>query len=578
MSGVRRHGPLPWESSLGATAQGDGTTRFRVWAPRATTVAVELRGADHSLQETSLGMFEGVLEARPGDDYRYVIDGRLRLPDPCSRAQPGGVRGPSRIIDPRRSSWTDATWPGIAARDLVVYELHVGAFSAEGTFAAVAEQLPDLRELGVTAIELMPVGTFPGTRNWGYDGLYTWAPAEAYGGPEGLARLVDAAHAHGLGVILDVVYNHLGPGSENLEAFGPYLSHRHASLWGTAVNFDGPDCGAVREWAIQNACMWVRDFHIDGLRIDAVHAIIDHGARHVLSEMTERVHATGPAIVIAESDLNDPLTVTSRSDGGWGFDAQWADDFHHALHALLTGEGDGYYADFGTVADLAEATIRPFLYDGRYSSHRGRPHGAPADGIPRRSFVVCAQNHDQVGNRALGDRPPRRVRRLAAMWTLLSPYTPLVFMGEEYGETRPFAFFTDHIDPHIAAASRDGRLTEFSAFAASSGADVPDPQDLTTFTRSRRDPTGGDGALRDLYRRLIALRRTLPDSEPSVEFDEAARWIALRRGDRRIVGNFGDEPVEIPLPVRDIVLATDTGARLVGGGLHLPALAGAVIA
>ena len=430
------------------------------------------------LEPAGQGVFEGETEAAAGDDYHLVVDGGVSLPDPCSRSQPEGVLGPSRIVDPGAFAWSDDGWGGLDRRDMVIYELHVGTFSPAGTFAGVAGRLAELRDLGVTAVELMPVATFPGERNWGYDGLYTWAPHPAYGGPEGLAALVNAAHAVGLGVILDVVYNHIGPGTQALEVFGPYLTHDYATPWGTAVNFDGRDSGGVREWAIQNACMWVRDFHLDGLRVDAVHAVHDHGARHVMAEMCDRVAAAAPraAVMIAESDLNDPKVVTPVAAGGWGFDAQWADDFHHALHALLTGERDGYYGDFGTVADLAAATSRPFVYDGRYSAFRRRRHGAPADAIAPERFVVYAQNHDQVGNRAFGDRLPARARPLAAMWVLLSPFTPMLFMGEEYGEERPFQFFTDHIDPFIADATRTGRRNEFREFAGFD-AEVPDPQD-----------------------------------------------------------------------------------------------------
>ncbi len=348
-----------------------------------------------------------------GDDYRFVLDDGRRFPDPCSRCQPEGVRGPSRVVDPAAFAWTADGWTGLRRDALVIYELHVGTFTPEGTFAAAAGRLADLRDLGVTAIELMPVATFPGARNWGYDGLYAWAPHPAYGGPEGLAALVDAAHGHGLGVILDVVYNHLGPGSEALEAFGPYLTGRYGTPWGDAVNFDDRDSGAVREWAIQNACMWVRDYRIDGLRVDAVHAIHDEGARHLVAELCERVAAAsdGAAVTIAESDLNDPRVVREHGLGGWGFDAQWSDDFHHALHARLTGERDGYYADYADLAALAAATGRPFVYQGGYSAFRRRRHGAPDGGVPAERFVVCSQNHDQIGNRALGERPP-----LAGPW------------------------------------------------------------------------------------------------------------------------------------------------------------------
>ncbi|MDQ4131482.1 MAG: malto-oligosyltrehalose trehalohydrolase, partial [Actinomycetota bacterium] len=438
-----------------------------MWAPQASSLAVRLapgggrgssrrngqRARDHPLGTAGYGVFERVLDAAPGDDYFLVVDGR-RHPDPCSRFQPQGVRGPSRVVDPRRFAWHDEGWSGVALSDLVLYELHVGAFTPAGTFDAIRPHLRELRRLGVSAIELMPVADFPGTRGWGYDGVYASAPHAAYGGPEGLQRLVDAAHAEGLGVVLDVVYNHVGAsGVRAMRAFGPYFTERYKTAWGKAINYDGPGCDAVREWAIQSACQWVRDYHIDGLRLDAIHAIFDAGARHLLEELASRVRAARPgALVLAESGLNDPRVIRPPQAGGYGHDAQWADDFHHALRTLLTGEREGYYADFGRVADLAKAFRRPFVYDGRYSEARRRRVGAPADDRPPEQFIVCSQNHDQVGNRAFGDRMPPPARPLAAFCTLLSPFTPLLFMGEDYGEDRPFQFFTDHIEKRIVEA------------------------------------------------------------------------------------------------------------------------------
>ena len=570
--------PLAYELPLGATPAGDGTTTFRVWAPHAREVAVEVRGADAPLAPEGQGVFAGAVAAGAGDDYRYVIDGGRRLPDPCSRFQPEGVRGPSRVVDPGAFAWTADGWGGLGLADLVVYELHVGTFTPEGTFAAAAERFAGLRELGVTAVELMPVGTFPGRRNWGYDGLYTWAPHPAYGGPEALAGMVDAAHAAGLGVILDVVPNHLGPGTEAFEAFGPWFTDRYGTPWGRAMNFDDRHSGGVREWAVQGACMWVRDYRVDGLRVDAVHAVYDAGARHVMAELTARVHqaAGGRAVLIAESDLNDPTVVRGDAGGGWGFDAQWADDLHHALHALVTGERDGYYGDFGTVADLAAATARPFAYDGRWSAFRRRRHGAPAAGLPPERFVACSQNHDQVGNRAAGDRPPAEVLRLSAMWVILSPFTPMLFMGEEHGERRPFQFFTDHIDPYIADATREGRRRELAEFTGF-GAEAPDPQDPDTFARSVIDPAGGDPGIRALYRDLLALRRRLPRGGAEVRYDEEGGWIGMRRGDLEVVGNFRDGPAEVAVDAGEVVLASGGGVGLEDGRLRLPAFGGAVV-
>jgi maltooligosyltrehalose trehalohydrolase len=569
---------LPWERPLGARPLTGEATEIRVWAPRAEGVTAVHAGGETPLGAEGHGVFAGAVPIGAGEDYRLRPDGGGPLPDPCSRLQPEGVRGPSRVVDPGAWRWTDAGWPGLDPGALVVYELHVGTFTPAGTFAGVAERLADLRALGVTAIELMPVATFPGERNWGYDGLYTWAAHPAYGGPDGLAALVDAAHAEGIGVILDVVYNHLGPGSEALEAFGPYLSDKHGTPWGRSVNFDDLDSGGVREWAVQNACMWVRDLHLDGLRVDAVHAIHDEGARHVLAELCDRVRAAArvPPVLIAESDLNDPRTVMPARAGGLGFDAQWADDHHHALHARLTGERDGYYADFADPATLAEAGRTPFVYHGRYQPSRRRRHGAPADGLAPERFVVCSQNHDQVGNRAVGDRPPPETRRLAALWTLLSPWTPMLFMGEEYGETRPFAFFTDHIDPFIADATREGRRREFAGFEGFAG-EVPDPQDPETFARSVLAPADGDPALRDLYRRLLALRRALPPGPGTVRHDDAAGWIVSARGAWEVAGNFGDTATEVPVRGGELVLATDEAVQAGGGLLRLPARAGAVV-
>ena len=569
-------GPLPWERPLGAHPQEDGTTLFRVWAPRAQAVEVALAGGRATLGAAGRGVFEGVAPAVAGDDYRYVLDGGDPRPDPCSRFQPEGVRGPSRVVDTARFAWTDDAWAGLDHGRLVIYEIHVGTFTPEGTLAAAAARLGELRDLGVTAVELMPLATFPGERNWGYDGLYTWAPHPGYGGPQAVAAFVDAAHAHGIGVIHDVVYNHVGPGSEALDAFGPYFTDRHGTPWGRAMNFDDAHCGGVREWALQNALMWLRDYRMDGLRLDAVHAIYDMGARHLLAELADRARDASPrALLIAESDLNDARILRPGEVGGYGIGAQWCDDFHHSLHALLTGERDGYYRDFGSVEDLATATRGPFVYDGRYSEFRRRRHGAPAGDRPPAQFVVYSQNHDQVGNRATGDRPPPDVRALAAAWVILSPYVPMIFMGEEDGSDTPFQYFTDHIDPAIATATRDGRRAEFAAFEGFDG-EVPDPQSPETFARSTLRPEEGEPAMRDLYRRLLELRRGLPQEAPEVEFDEGAAWIAMRRGALRVLGNFGDHDAEVPVEARELVLATDPGAELRDGRVRLPARSAAV--
>jgi maltooligosyltrehalose trehalohydrolase len=463
---------------------------------------VTVAGGDHPLEQQADGFWEAAVEAAPGDDYLYALDGGEPLADPCSRWQPEGVLGPSRVLD--TAAFEIAPGPQLPLDELVLYELHVGTFSPEGTFDGAVPRLAALRELGVTAVELMPVATFPGDRGWGYDGLYTWAPHPAYGGPEGLARFVDAAHRAGLGVVLDVVYNHLGPGSERITAFGSYLSDRHDTAWGGALDFRRE---GVREWAIGNALLWTTEYGIDGLRLDAVHAIHDDSPTHVLRELRERVQG----LVISEMGPDDQRPLTE-----WGHDAMWLDNLHHELHVLLTGERDGYYESHGTMDGLVRELTRP---------------------QPER-FVVCAQNHDQVGNRALGDRLPLDAHRVALAVCLFSTCTPLLFQGEEHDEDAPFQFFTDHVDPAIAEATREGRRREFARFAAFAGEEVPDPQDPATFERSRvhaREPE-------PLYVDLLRLRRTLP-RDLDVRAD--GRVLTMRRGDATLVADFAARTVEL---------------------------------
>jgi maltooligosyltrehalose trehalohydrolase len=569
---------LPWERPLGAVALGDGTVRFRVFSldhqPRLV-----VGDAEHAMEPEGHGTWTATVRAAGGDDYAY-IDG-ARLPDPHSRFQPEGLRGPSRIVDPAAWTWNDQGWDGVALEDLVVYELHVGTFTPEGTFDAVIAHLAELAELGVTAIELMPVADFPGRRGWGYDGVYIWAAHEAYGGPDGLQRLVDAAHHAGIGVLLDLVLNHVGAsGNTALRAFGPYFTDTYSTFWGEAINYDGEWSGPVREWAIQAAQMWVRDLHLDGLRLDAIHAIFDSGAEHVVAELARRVHAERwSALVIAESGLNDPKVVRDAASGGWGCDAAWADDVHHAVRTLVTDEREGYYAEFGAVGDLAHAFRDPHVHDGRWSGFRKRRFGAPAAGCPPERFVVFDQNHDQVGNRALGDRLPPEARPLAAFCTLLSPYTPMLFMGEEYGEEAPFQFFTDHIDEEIAVATRDGRRREFASFTRFAGEEVPDPQDPATFERSKLTRRG-DAALRELYAKLLRARPALPRGPvDDVRADPDASWLRVRRGDYTLVMNFSDAEQAVPCAAaRTLVLATHDAASLrADGHIVLPPLAGALV-
>ncbi|HEX7125217.1 MAG TPA: malto-oligosyltrehalose trehalohydrolase, partial [Thermodesulfobacteriota bacterium] len=532
------HRPARAALPLGATPLPDGRVAFRVWAPRCRSLEVEVTPAGGAPVRVAAardaeGYYEAVVEGGPGLRYRYVLDGERARPDPAARALPDGVHGAAEVVDMGAFVWSDAAWRGRPLHEYVVYELHVGTFTPEGTFEAVIGRLADLRALGVTAIELMPVASFPGDRNWGYDGVGLYAPQRSYGGPEGLARLVDACHEQGLCVVLDVVYNHLGPEGNYLAEFGPYFTDRHKTPWGDAVNFDGPDSAPVRRFVVENAVRWVTEFHVDALRLDAVHGIVDDSPVHILRELNDAVQRAarraGRAVhVIAESDLNDRRVIDRVSAGGYGLAAQWSDDFHHALHALVTGERSGYYADFGRVDQLVKAYTEGFVYTGQRSTYRGRPHGTPSRDLPGERFVVFAQNHDQVGNRALGDRLPREARPLAAFCILLSPYTPLLFMGEEYGEDAPFQFFTDHVDAEIADATREGRRREFAAFAQFAGEEVPDPQDPATFARSKL--TGrGDERLRGLFGDLLRMRRTVR-GEAQCRFDEDARWLVVRRG------------------------------------------------
>ncbi|WP_051472094.1 malto-oligosyltrehalose trehalohydrolase [Patulibacter minatonensis] len=583
-------GAYAWERRHGATPTGDGRTTFRTWAPRAERVEVEVAGELHATVDAGFGVHEAALQAPHGTDYRFVLDGEP-LPDPSSRWQPDGLRGVSRVVDPASFTWTDDGWRGVDRSAQVLYELHVGTFSEAGTFDGAIEHLPALAELGVTTIEVMPVAEFPGARGWGYDGVFLSAAQSSYGGPEGFQRLVDAAHAAGLGVILDVVYNHLGAsGVQAIEAYGPYLTDKHDTFWGKAVNYDDEDCDPVREWVLQSAEGWIRDFHVDGLRLDAIHAIYDDSARPIVGEVVARARAAGrPAephgpgaqgrevLVVAESGLNDPRVIRPASEGGLGCDGVWADDFHHALRVLMTGEKEGYYAEFGALSDLAKAFRRPVLPDGGYSPSRRKRFGAPHDDRPAHQFVVFDMNHDQVGNRAVGDRLPPAIRPLAAFLTLLSPFTPMLFQGEEYGEDAPFQFFTDHIDEEIAVATRDGRRREFASFAAFQGEEVPDPQAEETFLRSkltrREDPE-----LAALYRDLLRVRTTIaPGDATLVEHDDEHGILRVERGSHVIVANFGDEPTLVAADGVDLLLQTPGGAEAVEGGVLIAARAGILL-
>ncbi len=560
----------------------DGRTEFRVWSPRAEPrlilnprpgrgSAQASRSGELPLEHAGNGIYEVLADAPPGTDYLYRV-GRHRFPDPASRWQPEGLRGPSRVYAPRPPR---PFTPQPLAQQ-VIYEMHVGTFSSEGTFAGAIPYLRGLVELGVTALEVMPVAEFPGARGWGYDGVYISAAQSSYGGPDGLQQLVEAAHEAGLAVILDVVYNHVGPsGGGALEAFGPYFTDKYQTPWGPAMNYDDAESDPVREWVLQSAEGWVRDFGLDGLRLDAIHAIFDANPEHLVAAVARRVHAVGRRkLVIAESGLNDPRVMRSDRRGGYGCDAAWADDFHHALRTLITDEHDGYYAEFGHVGQLAKAFHRPHVHDGNYSEFRKRRFGAPAEDVPPRAFVVFSQDHDQVGNRAFGDRLPAAARPLAALCVLFAPFTPMLFMGEEYGENAPFQYFTDHIDKRIADATRQGRRAEFAAFA-SFGEEIPDPQAVATFEASKLIRQA-DPPLAALYREALRARRQLPAGDADeIDFDEAQRWLRVRRGAHELVGNFGDGELSLSARGVRMILGTHDAVSLRRGRLTLPRLGGA---
>ena len=565
----------PWERPLGARAHDDGTVEFRVWAPRAKSISLSVSGRETQLEAAGYGVYETTVSAQAGDDYVYLLDGQT-FPDPASRWQPQGIRGPSRIVS---VSAAERRAPAPVMRDLVIYELHIGTFTPQGTFAAAIEHLPRLAELGITAIEIMPVAEFPGRWGWGYDGIYISAAQSSYGGPVELGRLVDGAHDAGLAVLLDVVYNHIGAsGTLALEAFGPYFTDKYETPWGRAMNYDDAECDPVREWVLQSATGWIDDFGIDGLRLDAIHAIVDSSAEHLVAAVARRVHAArNDALVIAESGLNDPKVMRDRAAGGWGCNAAWADDFHHSLRTLVTDEHEGYYEEFGSVADLAKAWHRPHVHDGTYSSFRRRRFGAPANDVRPERFVVFSQNHDQVGNRALGDRMPPPARPLAAFCTMLSPFVPLLFMGEEYGENAPFQFFTDHIDKDIADATRKGRRAEFAAFTSFSEQEIPDPQDPATFERSKLTRQH-DPRLTALYTDLLrARRRVAPGDADAIDFDEGERWLRVSRGRFEVICNFASERRRIPCAGTSVELVTHGEPAVLDGWIELEPLSGALV-
>jgi len=538
---------------------------FRVWAPGRERVDLVAGGARHAMVRGERGWWEAVgVPAEPGMRYGYSPDGGDVRPDPRSASQPDGVLGLSEVVDHAAHPWGDGGWRGLPLAGSVIYELHVGTFSPAGTFEAVIERLPHLAALGVDIVELMPVAEFAGQRGWGYDGVDLYAPHHAYGGPAGLKRLVDACHAAGLGAVLDVVYNHLGPQGNFLAEFGPYFTDRHKTGWGSAINFDGRGSDEVRRLIVDNALMWIRDYHFDGLRLDAVHAIVDQTPVHILEQLQVEVEALGEELhrtvfLIAESDLNDPRFVRSRDAGGYGLEAAWSDDWHHALHAVLTGERSGYYRDFGTLQQLGKALRQAWVYDGVWSDFRQRTRGRTATGVASHRFVIAAQNHDQVGNRAVGERLAALVDeeklQAAAALLLTSPFTPMLFQGEEWAASAPFQYFTDFPDRELGTAVREGRRREFAAFGWNPES-VPDPQDPAAFERSRLDwgelDDPGHRAMLDWYRALIGLRRRLPaPADPAgegvrVHIDDALGRVVFEREGvivRVNLGEAGNEPV-----------------------------------
>ncbi len=563
---------------------------FKVWAPRAHTIAVLVAGTSHPMQPIERGWWTAEIEdAGPGTDYFFVVDGADPIPDPRSPYQPNGVNDPSRVVDHSAFRWTDCAWKPSPLSTAIVYELHVGTFTAGGTFKSTIERLDHLVDLGITHVELMPVNEFSGNWGWGYDGVDLFAPYHQYGTPDDLKELVNACHSKGLAVLLDVVYNHLGPVGNYLDRFAPYFTDAYKTPWGPAVNLDHAGSREVRRFFAENALMWLRDYHFDGLRLDAIHALYDRSAIHFLEFLSSEVQALSSElgkdlVLIAESDLNDPRVVTGRDAHGLGMDAQWSDDFHHALHSVLTGERNGYYEDFGLLEHLAKALKQAFVYDGIYSRHRDRLHGRPVNGLSAHRFLGYAQNHDQIGNRAQGERLSHLVslgrQKIAAALVLTSPFVPMVFQGEEFGASTPFQYFTQHDDPYTSRNVSEGRCSEFAAFGWDPQC-VPDPQDPATFERSklRWDEVSHEphSSLLEWHKKLIALRRStaaLTDgcmNRVAVRFDERARWLVMQRDHVEVACNLAPNRQSIPVSQTPLnVLCSEAGWQLRPGSIELP--------
>jgi maltooligosyltrehalose trehalohydrolase len=567
---------------------------FSLWAPKAKKIAVKIDDKQYPMAgPDEKGWWKASVEAaQPGTHYAFMLDDDATpYPDPRGLWQPNGVHGPTRIYDQTAFAWTDDRWQGPPLSGAVIYELHVGTFTAAGTFDAAIERLDYLSKLGITHVELMPVVEFPGKHGWGYDGVALFAVNNLYGGPDGLKRFIDACHAHGLAVLIDVVYNHFGPVGNYTTKFGPYLTDLHCTPWGDAVNFEDSGSDEVRRFFCDNALMWMRDYHADGLRLDAVHAFIDRSAIHFMEQLSAEVEVLSSTlerklVLIAESDLNDPKLVRPREADGYGMDAQWSDDFHHALFTILNVEkdGKGYYADFGTFEKLAKSLTDVFVYDGVYSRYRGRTHGRPVNGLSAHHFVGFIQNHDQVGNRATGDRLEHivgmRRAKVAAGIVLTAPFIPMIFQGEEFAASTPFQYFADHEDPEMAKAVREGRQREFAAFGWDPN-EIPDPEKLETFEQSKLNwneiEQDSHGEMLDWYRRLIALRRrsaSLNDGDMrrvSVKFDEEEHWLTMNRGQVRVLCNLGGKPAELENPAGlPLILASDTNISIKDKMVVLP--------
>ena len=540
--------------------------RFSIWAPRVDSIAVKTDDGVHPMSRGERGWWTvDIASAGDNSDHGFLVnDDPTPYPDPRSARQPYGVHGLSRVVDHSQFHWTDSDWQAPSLYSGIVYEMQVGTFTQQGTFDAATERLDYLVDLGVTHLELMPVASFPGNHGWSYDGVELFAPTEVYGGPDGLKRLVDACHRRGLAVLMDVVYNHFGPVGNHTGKFAPYLTHSHHTPWGDAVNFEEADSDEVRRFFCDNAIMWLRDYHIDGLRLDAIQSMVDTSAVHFLEQLSAEVEKLSGQlhrdfVLIAESDLNDPRVVTPRESGGYGLDAQWSDDFHHALFAVLSGEKTGYYSDFGSMAFLARSLERVFVFGGDYSLSRGRNHGRPVEGVSMHRFLGYIQDHDQIGNRAEGDRLVEVVgverARVAAAIVLTAPFVPMLFQGEEFAASTPFQYFADHDDPAMARSVSEGRRREFAAFGWRPE-QIPDPEDPATFLRSKlrwddlQQPK--HARMLDWYRALIRLRKSLPDlndgelGHTKVQFDENAKWLVMTRGKVIVMCNLGIEVQRLP--------------------------------